>query len=134
MNRERLTILRDALRTYHFDEKLRFNMGTWHETIAEQDEDYRPCGTVCCAAGLTPHIPQFKDLVQIITPRDRPKYKNHEYFSWFTFCRDFYGVTGEEYEELFLFENDVPPVGFICDITPQMVADKIDEMLSREIV
>jgi hypothetical protein len=138
MNKERLTILRNALLSIKEDRKfqgLLFRYDTWAERT-NKDAELGSCGTSGCALGLCPIL-----------------FPNHFQVQWFdgkyggriaysgkpqgnmAMARDFFDLPSDEAAwDIFngLYLNDAGERLLLRDITPKMVAARIGEYLQRQ--
>jgi hypothetical protein len=140
MNKERLTILRDALLSIGNDRKFQ-DLTFRYDTLAERDnkdKELGECGTAACALGLCPLL--FPDQLRIQWSGEdsrtgRIQYVERDISDAIDVARAFFGLSIKEALDIFggQYLND-ESAGYIPmrDVSPRQVAARIDELLQRQ--
>lgn len=135
--RERLRVLSKFLREFNTEEH-KFEMNHWG--IKEPDTELYACGTAACAAGWATTIPEFKAEGLKLVNDDGGDYymialedpKTHLKTLSFEALEEFFDITSDVAVDIFgggRYTNNWGGFMSVRDVTPEMVADKIDNYL-----
>lgn len=143
MNRERLTILRDALLKPELPKEVtKFDISNWIDeylidyTLPYPERDKAEnCGTACCAIGMMPFIPEFQAMGirrgvdnSIIVWENVWENGDPPFWSNEKLAEEFFEISAREVHHLFMgssYNKDGE------NVTRKDVADRIDELLNR---